>query len=97
MLQKSGALSVGDVASKALDKGKKAADGITNVARKTVSEINERRRRKQEEELFNEQIYEGLDMPPLDTRGLSGKKRVKSRVTCFFDFLALAFCVAMFL
>ncbi len=81
MLQKSGALSVGDVAAKALNQGKKAAEGVSNVARKTVNGINERRRRKQEEELFNEQIYDGQDVPPLDTRGLSGKKRVRSRVT----------------
>ncbi|MBR7041707.1 MAG: DNA translocase FtsK [Clostridia bacterium] len=81
MLQKSGALSVGDVAAKALNQGKKAAEGVSNVARKTVNGINERRHRKQEEELFNEQIYDGQDVPPLDTRGLSGKKRVRSRVT----------------
>ena len=81
LLQKSGALSVGDVASKALNQGKRAAKGVSEVARKTVDGINEKRRRRQEEELFNEQIYDGQDVHPLDTQGLSGKKHGKTRVT----------------
>ncbi|MCR4621087.1 MAG: DNA translocase FtsK [Clostridiales bacterium] len=43
--------------------------------------MGDERRRRQEENLFDETIYDGQDVPPLDTRGLSRKTTVRSRVT----------------
>ncbi|MBR5986602.1 MAG: DNA translocase FtsK, partial [Clostridia bacterium] len=80
--------SVGDTAAKAWNTGKKAgaslssaARSVTDVARKKVMTISDERRRKHEEKLFNEKIYDGQDIPPLDMQGLSRKKSGKSRVT----------------
>ena len=88
LLQKSGALSVGDTAAKAWNTGKKAgaslsraAVSVTNVARKKVRDASDERRRRQEEKLFNDTIYDGQDVPPLDAQDLSRKKPVRSKVT----------------
>ena len=82
LLQKSGALSVGDTAAKAWNTGKKAgaslsraAVSVTNVARKKVRDASDERRRRQEEKLFNDTIYDGQDVPPWTRRICPAKSR----------------------